>query len=354
MENKNEEGLAVPTPGGTLLDIRELSIQCRQLLHQFSTDDSPDEGAEARELMASFNIWVANMGVFHEGRQSVASRLRSAPQISELTQQLLVVLKHDLEKGVLRGDKPEEDQSASESDDSSDRSSAPSYRLLEPSDDDEGYRLSASSSPNTWTSIRNTITSLRPLALTLRLAGAQHRQEQIRHFKNLDRNKQVYQLFERCARRRVDWLFPKSSKTLRERMAESVATRRARFLYLEEHQENISTLNEPAPMPQQKEGYGEKEKLGALPVVQPGQQQQGTVRPSVQSSVIQSTKTVTKLDPEKLYPARSNIKPAESVSSVKIPINKFPLPPTLDPGGTSFTCPYCFLVCPAIEASGPD
>ncbi|KAK2009326.1 hypothetical protein LZ32DRAFT_620768 [Colletotrichum eremochloae] len=202
MENKNEEGLAVPTPDGTLLDIRELSIQCRELLHQFSTDDSPAEGAEARELMASFNIWVANMGVFHEGRQSVASRLRSAPQISELTQQLLVVLKHDL---VLR----------------------------------------------------------------------------------------------------------------------------------------------------QKKAYEEKAKPDALPAVQSGQRQ-GTARPSVQPSATLSTTTVTKLDPKKLYPARNNTKLAESVSSVKIPFNKFPTPPKFDSGGTSFTCPYCFLVCPVKEASGPD
>jgi hypothetical protein len=46
--------------------------------------------------MASFNIWAANMGVFHEGRQSLTSRLKSTPDISELAQQLLVALKWDL------------------------------------------------------------------------------------------------------------------------------------------------------------------------------------------------------------------------------------------------------------------
>lgn len=108
MESGNEEEeevvVAVPTTSNeTLSDLRELSIRCRELLHELSTDDggaATAEGLEARELMATFNIWAANMGVFREGRQSLASRLQSTPQISELVRQLLELLKRDLCKSA--------------------------------------------------------------------------------------------------------------------------------------------------------------------------------------------------------------------------------------------------------------
>lgn len=93
------------TSDSTLLDLRELSIRCRALLHQLSTDDGVDNGVEIRELKASFNIWAANMGVFNEGRQSLASRLKSVPKISKLVQQLLLVLQHDLGNSTFPGRK---------------------------------------------------------------------------------------------------------------------------------------------------------------------------------------------------------------------------------------------------------
>lgn len=98
MEGNDEEPTVAQTSDETLSDLRKLSIQCRALLHKLSANDGPTDtdGAEARELMASFNIWAANMGVFREGRQSLTSRLKSAPEISELVQQLLVALKRDL------------------------------------------------------------------------------------------------------------------------------------------------------------------------------------------------------------------------------------------------------------------
>lgn len=75
-------------------DVRDVTIRCRELLHHLSLKD--DDEMVAKELMASFNVWAANMGVFRQGRQSLASILRSAPQIKEIVYQLLRVLKNDL------------------------------------------------------------------------------------------------------------------------------------------------------------------------------------------------------------------------------------------------------------------
>ncbi|KAL2678788.1 hypothetical protein Neosp_009539 [[Neocosmospora] mangrovei] len=223
--------------GETLADIRETSIRCRELIHQLSDDDDLDDRVEARELMSGFNNWAANMGVFREGQQSLTYRLGSAPQISELVQQLLVTLQRDL-------------------------------------DDDEVLSRSPPRS-TIWTSMQGTMASLQQLALTIRIAGTGHRQERIQRFKNLDRNKQVCQLVEDCARQMVDFRFPKASECLRERMAESIATRRARFLYLEQHQKKTSILNEPSPEPQQIEAPEVEE--DTLPIVEPEQQKPATV-----------------------------------------------------------------------------
>ncbi|KAI5925583.1 hypothetical protein F4810DRAFT_659187 [Camillea tinctor] len=318
------------TSDETLSDLRELSIQCRALLHQLSANNEPIDTVrvEAREAMASFNIFI------------------SAPEISELVQELLVALQFDLEKVSHQIDRAEEDPSTSDSDNSSDRSSSP-YRQFEASKVEEPLQ----SRPTFWTSIWNTTTSLRHLALTVHRAGTRHRQERIQLFKNSNKNKNVYEIFARCARQKVDYMFPNASEVLRGRMAESIATRRMRFLYHEKHQKKTSTLNEPPPVLQPKE-IAEEDGSNLLPTIQWGKQHVANLGPSMQPSHVLSSTVATNLDLKLLDPSSNNIERAESVSSIKIPIDAFPSIPKLDPGGISFSCPYCFLICPAQEASG--
>lgn len=101
MNNDNGDLAGPPTSDETLSDIRELSTRCKELLRQLSTDYGPGGLVEVRDMMARFNIWAANMGVFREGRQSAASRLKNAPQIAELVHQLLVALRRDLGSSIL-------------------------------------------------------------------------------------------------------------------------------------------------------------------------------------------------------------------------------------------------------------
>lgn len=127
----------------------------------------------------------------------------------------------------------------------------------------------------------------------------EHRKQPIRPFKGLERNMEAYQTFERCARQKVDHLFPTSSEVLRERMAESIATRRMRFMQFEQRQKTLSTLNEPAPIPQRRPDF-------------------------ITSSISLSERFLN-----------------------TIPIDALPRRPQLDPTDTSFACQYCCLVCPA-------
>lgn len=96
MDDQVDDSSVLPTSKQTLSGIRELSIRCRDLLNQMATLDSITDAADARDIMTSFNIWAANLGIFDEGRLSVAYRLKDAPQVSQLTEKLLIELERYL------------------------------------------------------------------------------------------------------------------------------------------------------------------------------------------------------------------------------------------------------------------
>ncbi|KAL7781727.1 hypothetical protein V8C43DRAFT_310825 [Trichoderma afarasin] len=205
---ENGEPSVILTSDEMISDIRDASTRCKALLHGLSKDGNTNAD-EAREEMASFNIWVADMGVFDEGRKSITSRLKSTPSLGKLIQQLLTVLEHELEK-ISKGEgEEEESQHDSKSDCSSDRSSSP-FKLgsssSEESEDDEA------SVP--WTSVQTLMTTLRQMAAMIRRVGNDHRQERTEKFKNLPRNRELYESFEKCAKQKVYYLFLKASVVL--------------------------------------------------------------------------------------------------------------------------------------------
>lgn len=66
-----------------------------------------------------------------------------------------------------------------------------------------------------------------------------------------------------------------------------------------------------------------------------------------QPNIILSTIKVIKLELKGLRAvAQLKTERPESVSFVQVSHGEFPKMPDLDPGGLSFTCPYCLLVCP--------
>jgi hypothetical protein len=200
--------------------------------------------------------------------------------------------------------------------------------------------------------VQETIDRLQRLAATIRRSGAHHRQMRIDHFLEKTKNRQVHETIKTLARQKANYLFPDAKIFIRERIAESVAKRRSRFLYTTRHQQKRSTPKLPSPpkpppptfdeddvlpIPNLPEPIVEQVPAPELPVV-PAQ----TVGPSIFSAT-----EVTKLDPIQLKPKR-NERP-ETVISVYISQTDFPQPPRVPPGATSFECPYCFLEYPVEE-----
>ncbi|KAF6831808.1 ankyrin repeat protein [Colletotrichum musicola] len=354
MTDDDEERISPLLSDSALTDIRDSAVQCRKLLHKLSTACSvaTDDATtyEAEEMMATFNILAHNMGIFRQGHHSLASRLQNVPDISSLVRQLLDTLQHHLgnyqhrvllERGTDnnaesavnalaegKSDQRRRDHAvscSSESDDSSDRSSVLPSRLdISKVAEEQETKHSPSVA---LTSARGTINSLRQLSLTIRLAGAQHRSQRIQRFRAHDTYSQVFDVFRHYALQKANFMFPLAPAFLLDRIAESIASRRIRFRYLERHQMKISTLRQPAP---------------ALSPTQ--QQQENTEKPAAeyvgqsQPRIVLSSPEVTNTDPRRVGgTAQFTAEQPESVSSIHVAHDEFPPAPNLDPGGISFT-----------------
>lgn len=238
------------------------------------------------------------------------------------------------------------DFSGSESDASSEYS-ATSVRFATYSDDDSDAELQQNS---LWMSIQDTIASLRQLALKLRSAGASHRQERVQRFIKLPRNQQQYNMFRLLATQTVEHAeaFEKAPAWLHERLAESIALRRARILYLKEHKIKTQVIEEPQHTIQKQAATTTVSVPDATVATEdPGQapkpptiSQPLTIAPSINQRSQMSMTVATKLEPPKKAP---------SVASIQISTSTFPPMPFIDLKTDSFICPFCSLEYPATD-----
>jgi len=187
------------------------------------------------------------------------------------------------------------------------------------------------------------------MAILIRQAGAEHRKARVQQFLTKDSYKTVYDTFERLAFEKASFLFPKASKELQERMAKSIAYRRARFSYLRRHKkkkDQIMTGRDPdageGPDPEQ----GDRPDISSPTADQPSSKDHGDVAGNAAAVDIFS---VIDTDVTRLRPPPPVGRPP-SVSSTLISLQGFPDPPKLRGSGDSFTCPYCCLDNPGSEA----
>ncbi|KAI0140286.1 hypothetical protein BJ166DRAFT_584113 [Pestalotiopsis sp. NC0098] len=291
--------------------LRGLSIRSEEFLRQLAANHNSVEEGRLEELTASFNIWMADVGALRTGQQSLDSRLHNVPHLRKMFQRLLLVLEHDivtldesLAKPFLQKESPEENLSASDSDDSSDRSSI--FPLSSRGDDTV---LPSTVQPDLWTPIQMTLTNLRQLALTFRLKGrAVYSQQPIDHFKNTACFKEECGSLYEYAYSKITREFPEATSTLQNRTVDSIAMRRARILHHGHHQISAAMLAK----------------------------QPSRVDPS--SGGIKNQLT-------RLFFGQDNAdRASESAPLVKLSSEEFSQDPRLEPGDSSLTCPVCSQV----------
>ncbi|CEJ90860.1 hypothetical protein VHEMI06614 [[Torrubiella] hemipterigena] len=339
---KIEPDIELPVaPNALLLDIHTLASSCGDMLNRLCSqyDEDSVSAREARKQLTSFNIWVASVGVFREGHHSLAARLKNTPEISNHTEQLLTSLKDVLDTQLSLDEKDNTDDS--DSDKSSDRSST-SYRLGEEPDTSD-----MPPATGLWISIHSKITSLRQLAIRLHRAGTTHRKARVDRFIQLERNQEIYGMWTRLAYTMASHAFPKASTELHERIAVSIARRRAKLMYLESHRIKKTatiikagdTSKKPAPL-QLTENKFSKSSLRIPTMVVPSPRSTAA-RTTAQTAVISQT-TATKYQAPKR---------AESVLSTKVSTDGLPVVPKFSDDQAWFDCPFCCTTCPSTELS---
>lgn len=246
----------------------------------------------------------------------------------------IVFLENEMIKNEQRLEKPKHDES--DSDTSSDHS-APSFQLAHYSDDDSDLALSLN---EPWLSIQDTIISLRQLGLRLHRAGTSHRQERVHRFIQLDRNKQQQDMFEFLALQKAQYAFPTASTVLHLRISQSIATRRARILYLQLHKIKIRPMKKPADnIPEE---ASTTETRGLIPVKKA--RSSGSAANPRSISLNSDPSSVQRIELSRTVATKLEMpNKAASVSSVQISTSSFPPMPTVDPKTMSFLCPYCSL-----------
>lgn len=241
---------------------------------------------------------------------------------------------------------------SSKIDETNDDSSISEYDFLSSSEEIEAVAPIAPFSES-CVAIQETIDRLNRLAAIIRHSGKKHRQLRIDRYLKKPSNLEVHQRIKMLALWKVEYLFPRASEALRERMAESIAKRRSRFFYVKQHQRKMSTPNYPQHAPQAPLNYEETHALpqsldpdNELPVLTRPE----ILEPTVVSSTILSPTEVTKLDQNHLRAIRED--GPETVASASLPQSGFPNPPKVCSTETSFLCPYCCLERPVKEARG--
>lgn len=181
------------------------------------------------------------------------------------------------------------------------------------------------------------MTTLRQMAAMVRRVGNDHRQERTEKFKNLPRNEELYESFEKCAKQKVDHLFPKASAALQKRIAQVIARRQIWFVCLEEHQQKTSRRGEPVPDLQQKEPEPiEENGAQAAPPIEHQRTTGGIApftrkwNPNAHLSVTQPVTMMTSTEPdtENLQPSKNER--AASTTSVNVSTGTLSSMPNLE------------------------
>lgn len=101
-EQPEEVDVLPVAPDEVLDDIRSISRACQELLERLQdaecSEDRSGPHPDASRELTSFTIWASGVGAFRLGQQSLASRLKTSPETSNMMKQLLLSLKDDLGK----------------------------------------------------------------------------------------------------------------------------------------------------------------------------------------------------------------------------------------------------------------
>jgi hypothetical protein len=153
--------------------------------------------------------------------------------------------------------------------------------------------------------------------------------------------------FKTVAAHMVRQLLPDTSETLRQRLVETISLRQRQYSYSRRHQQNLAqdrtSLEGPESQakPLQPTGSVRITPKPSRPTTKPSSEA-GTV---AGRSVAHSQSSASKIDPtQSMKKPRTRTSSVTSGTQILAHGSQIPSPPSIQPGGNEFICPYCFIV----------
>ncbi|RBQ77434.1 hypothetical protein FVER14953_21696 [Fusarium verticillioides] len=303
--------------------------------------------------LGKFRVWCGNLGALQTGYSSLDYRLRESvlmhKNISQLLQQLVTELEESTD--VVSGERLPFDEESIPSD------------LSEESDDD----TSNDDFPSTKLSMRvasitDIVNNLYRLSYKIRNSGLRPSSTRASLIQAVDNETGIDlfdTLYEFESRHLVELLTAmrqgkpedvESSDALLERLATSNVLRRKQFRYWERHARKLGVQVlqvHRMPIRERPAASEASEDVGLL------QAQRLELAPPLEQSHLSGTNT-TPYDPA--LDDRTEIQTILSLASTALDVDgkgiEVPKPPEEALNGDSFTCPYCWVVCPPKEGRG--
>lgn len=372
---------------GPIGSLARQAVDCQERLQKLFEEAEQDENEPAEWVgrqMAEFNVWCAKLGVKEQGHRLIDFRLKDVPEICEAIGLMLQSLRLDLDRlsaaapdvvpsvdpqapAPSRPDRmaAEFDGSDSDSGDSggSNTSLLSFQRLSSPEGSTDDEEMSADPRPGAAAlrrHVEDTLDRLHGLARQVQTAGAEDRQKRIDHYRTKPGPSQVYALLRRLASEKLQHgaEFRRASDAIKERMAESFARRRMRFIYMEARRARrgvgqFDPLPETATAVPPNQGTGRHGQAVRAPAPTPHLASDDAVDPAQDPAAGPEDRgtlyTMTENTKLRGTPEMRQIDKPETVASVTLRHRGFPKPPDITTNG-GFECPYCRLQFPAREA----
>jgi len=350
--------------------IQEAAYKCLDLFEPFLPSerlrdtDGEDTDSPILQLIEDqygrFNSWAENIGVFADNKASLDARLAGSSHVSKLILAQLTILANHLEQ--LSKD-PLEDKDASFEDEGT---GAPSTEdgtasAISSGDSDEETVDMDGDVPEDVRIIRGSIDRLVRLALAIRRTSAvQQNQRAANHVEYDEDGVEKVAAFGEMALRLVQTWYPKASRTVHIRLADTMKKRRRQLLYRTQHM--LKLKGNP------KRQSGVKRQYLAPETVRSTIQHKSTVPQSSARSVfslrsiaLTNTRSISKLsgteastfiapkfDPDAPSTIAST---AVSAAASHVEVIDWPSPPKTAPGAMEFVCPHCTLNTPKMEGN---
>ncbi|KAF5570495.1 wd40 repeat protein [Fusarium phyllophilum] len=304
--------------------------------------------------LGKFRIWCGNLGALQTGYSSLDYRLRESPLMHKNVSQLLEQLGIALEEStaVVLGERPPFDEGSIPSD------------ISEQSDDDTSNEYFPSTELSMRvTSITDILNNLYRLSYKIRNSGPRPSSARASLIQAVD-NETGIDLFDTLyefdsrhllelftSMRRGNFEDDGSCDVLLERLATSNVLRRKQFRYWERHARKLGVQVLPIHQIPIRERPSASEASGDAGLLQA---QRLEFPPPVQEQSHLSGTNATPYDPA--LDDRTERQTILSLASTALDADgkgiEVPKPPEEALNGDSFTCPYCWVVCPPKEGRG--